>query len=389
MKIVTIRLNVFIWGFLMSFGLLLPTVSIAANFVAVQSAVSNSRTVLGSTVIPYKTVTLTAQFPGRIMSIAGEVGAKFPAGSVLVKINDDALKAKKGMVTAQLQSAQAALKNSQLQYSREMISPRSKNIGSMPGMGIPSMMDIYFTRPFADAMGTTDTDYNRYTDLMNSATGVTQAKTQVMQAMAQLNEINATLNNASSMSPFEGMILKKMVEEGDTVQPGQPLLEFGFIKYLRTKADVPEVLVSSLKKGMIIPVKIGGRKSQARVAQIHPVADANRHTVVVKFDLKTGINASPGMYAELFLPDTNGAGARVVTIPKTALIKGRSLPSVLVLNKTKNTTQLRLLRLGIDQQNGNVQVITGVKVGEQVVDNPPSGALSGWMPASSTPKQDG
>ena len=389
MKIVTIKLNVFIWGFLVSFGLLLPSVSSAANFVAVQSAVSNSQTVLGSTVIPYKTVTLTAQFPGRIMLIAGDVGAKFPAGSVLVKINDDALKAKKNMVAAQLQSAQAALKNSQLQYNREMISPRSKNIGSMPGMGIPSMMDIYFTRPFADAMGTTDTDYNRYTDLMNSATGVTQARTQVMQAMAQLSEINATLENASSVSPFEGMILKKMVEEGDTVQPGQPLLQFGFVKYLRTKADVPEVLVNSLKKGMIIPVKIGGRKSQARVAQIHPVADAARHTVVVKFDLKTGINASPGMYAELFLPDVSGNGAMVVTIPKTALIKGRSLPSVLVLDEKNNTTLLRLLRLGVDQGNGKVQVITGVKVGEKIVDNPPSGALSGWMPEAGISKQEG
>ncbi len=390
MKIVkTIKLNVFIWGLLISFGLLLPTVSMAANFVTVQSSPSNSRTVLGSTVIPYKTVVLTAQFPGRIMSIAGNVGAKFKAGSVLVKINDDALKAKKGMLEAQLQSAQAALKNSQLQYNREMISPRSKNIGSMPGMGIPSMMDIYFTRPFADAMGTTDTDYNRYTDLMNSATGVTQAKTQVMQAMAQLNEINATLKNTTSIAPFEGMILKKMVEEGDTVQPGQPLLTFGFIKYLRAKADVPEILVSSLRKGMIIPVKIGERKSQARVAQIHPIADAVRHTVVVKFDLKTGINASPGMYAELFLPDANGAGGSVITIPKTALIKGRSLPSVLVLDEANNTTLLRLLRLGLDQENGRVQVITGVKVGEKIVDNPPSGALSGWMPEVSSPKQGG
>jgi len=380
MKIVTIRFNVLIWGFLMGFGLVFPTLSTAGNFVVVQNSVSNSRTVLGSTVIPYKTVTLTAQFPGRIMSIGGDVGAKFPAGSVLVKINDDALRAKKGMLEAQLQSAQAAVKNAQFQYNREMISPRSKNVGAMPGMGMPSMMDIYFTRPFADAMGTTNTDYNRYADLMNSATSVTQAKTQVMQAWSQLNEINANLKNASSIAPFEGMILKKMVEEGDTVQPGQPLLEFGFVKYLRTKADVPEILVSSLKKGMIIAVKVGGRESQARVAQIHPVADAKRHTVVVKFDLKTGINASPGMYAELSLPDASGTNKVVVTIPKTALIKGRSLPSVLVLDEANKTTRLRLLRLGIDQQNGRVQVITGVKVGEQIVDNPPPGALSGWMP---------
>ena len=389
MKISRIKCNMVFLGFLASLGLMLPVTSMASPFVSIESSVSNSQTVLGSTVIPYKEVTLTAQFPGRIMSIAGEVGAKFPTGSLLVKINDDALKAKRGMLEAQLESAQAALKNAQSQYTREMVSPRSKDISGMPGMGMPSMMDIYFTRPFADAMGTTNTSYNRYSDLMNSATGVTQARSQVMQSWSQLNEITANLTNASSVAPFDGMILQKMVEVGDTVQPGQPLLKFGFVSYLRVKADVPEILVRSLREGMIVPVKIGGKLNEARVAQIHPIADAARHTVVVKFDLKSGVSASPGMYAELFLPDGSRSGKTVVTVPKSALIKGRSLPSLLVLDEKLNTTQLRLVRLGSEQQNGRVEVITGVKQGEKVVDNPPPGVSSGWMPTEAASGQGG
>jgi len=141
-----IKYKIFFLGFVASFALMLTTSSIAASFVTVEKSMSNSQTVLGSTVTPYKEVTLTAQFPGRVMSIAGDVGAKFSAGMVLVKINDDALKAKQGALEAQLESAQAALKNAQSQYTREMVSPRSKDISGMPGMGLPSMMDIYFTR---------------------------------------------------------------------------------------------------------------------------------------------------------------------------------------------------------------------------------------------------
>ena len=339
--------KIFSLGFVASFALLLTTVSIAADvFVTVEKTTSNSQTILGGTVIPYKEVTLTAQLPGRIMSIAGEVGAKFPRGTVLVKINTDALEAKKDLLNAQLESAQAALKNAQSRYTREIVSPRSKDISSMPGMGIPSMMDIYFTRPFADAMGVTNTNYNRYSDLLNTATGVTQAKSKVMQSWAQLNELNANLKNAISVAPFEGMILKKLVEEGDTVQPGQPLLKFGFVKYLRIKADVPEVLVSGLRPKMVVPVKINGQMSEARVSQIQPVADAARHTVIVKFDLKVGVNASPGMYAELYLPDGSRGLKSVLTIPKTALIKGRSLPSLWVWDDTKKEVKLHLVRLG-------------------------------------------
>jgi len=380
MQINRIKYKIFSLGFVASFALLSTTTLMADSFVTVEQSVSNSQTVLGSTVIPYKEVTLTAQFPGRIMSIAGDVGTKLPAGTLLVKINDEALRAKQGMLEAQLESAQASLKNAQSQYTREMVSPRSKDISGMPGMGMPSMMDIYFTRPFADAMGTTNTNYNRYSDLLNSATVVTQARSKVMQSWAQLNGLTANLKNAKSVAPFEGMILQKMVEEGDTVQPGQPLLKFGFVKYLRVKADVPEMLVGGLRKEMIVPVKINGQISEARVAQIHPIADAARHTVVVKFDLKSGVNASPGMYAELYLPDGSRGTKSVTIIPKSALIKGRSLPSLLVLDSTKNTTQLRLVRLGSDQQNGKIEVITGVSAGEKIVNNPPSGASSGWMP---------
>lgn len=143
---------------------------------------------MGSTVVPYKEVTVAAQMPGKITALMGDVGSKFEKGDVLVKVDDAQLLAKRNTLWTQVASAQAALKNSQAQYRREVVSPRSKDISGMPGMGMPSMMDIYLTRPMYGMMGETNTGFNRYSDLLSRATGVSQAESQVMMVWSQLNE---------------------------------------------------------------------------------------------------------------------------------------------------------------------------------------------------------
>lgn len=353
----------------------------SAEIISVETQASQATSVLGSTVVPYKEVLLSAQIPGRVMSINGEVGASFKQGELICDIDSTSLQAKRSAVLAQVATAQATLRNAQTQYQRELISPKSEDIGMMPGFGLPSMMDIYMTRPMADMMGQGyNSDMARYSDLMNSATGLSQARSSVQRATAQLQEIDTKLRDAKAIAPFDGIILKKMVEAGDTVQPGQPLVRFGYVKYLRLKADVPSGLVTGLREGMVVSAKIDGvSTTKAKVSQIYPVADPVRHTVIVKFDLPVDTLASPGMYAEVMVPSSGGSVAnKIIIIPKSALLKGRSLPSVLVVNG--ETSELRLVRLGSMQGDGKVEVVSGLSQGDKIIDHPDSGVTSGWMP---------
>lgn len=355
----------------------------AAEIVRVETATSLSQSVLGSTVIPYKEVTLSAQIPGVVKFVAGEAGSGFKQGDVIVQVDESQLLAKRNSVLAQISIAQATVQNSQAQYTRELVSPRSKDIGAMPGFGLPAMFDMFAVRPFADSfMGNYSSDMGRYTDLMSSATGVSQAQSNLQQAMSQLQEIEAALRDAKSVAPFEGIVLEKMVEVGDTVQPGQPLIKYGYIKFKRLLADVPSGLVGGLSEGMVVPVRIdGSANTMAKISQIYPVADPSRHTVTVKFDLPVDVVAAPGMYAEVYLPEPKKGDSKVVVIPKTALLAGRSLHSVLVV-KDNNTSELRLVRLGTELGDGKVEVVSGLRADERVIDKPPAGASSGWMPSA-------
>lgn len=353
----------------------------AAEIIPVGTAGSLSRSVLGSTVVPYKEVTLAAQIPGVVKYVAGGVGTHLQQGGVIFQVDDTQLRAKREAVVAQITMAQASVQNAQSQYQRELASPRSKDIGAMPGFGLPAMFDKMAVRPFAESvMGGYNADTIRQADLSNAVAGVSQSQSQLQQAMAQLQEIDSGLRDASAYAPFEGMIMQKMVEVGDTVQPGQPLVKFAYVKYKRLQADVPSGLVGNLSQDMVVPAKIDGNvTTSVKVAEIHPIADPSRHTVVVKFDLPLEITAAPGMYAEIYLPEGKKGDTQALAIPTTALMKGGSLPSVLVV-KADNTSELRLVRLGADQGNGQVEVVSGLTAGERIIDQPPAGVTSGWMP---------
>lgn len=368
---------------------LLAATLVAGNFNAFPAAAAEYQTTtvalahvghtatVGGTVIPYKEVNLNAQIPGQVTYIAGAEGDSFGSGAVLVQIDDSQIQAQRRAALADIANAEAAARNAQVQYSRELWSPRSNSPNSMPGMGMPGMFDQFFTRNMSNAMGRSDSGLERQAELYAQGSGVSQAQGRLLQTTAQLEALDAKLRDAQQVAPFDGMIVQKMVEVGDTVQPGQPLLQFAHTTYLRIKADVPVRLVAGLDKGMLVQARLdaGGIQVQARVAQIFPMADQARHTVTVKFDLPKGVPGGPGMYAEVQVPDPSEATQGLAAVPEEAVMWRGSLPNVFVLQNGRPS--LRVVRVGSPIGDGRVSILSGIAVGEQVIVNPPAGLVSG------------
>ena len=327
--------------------------------------------ILGGSVIPLKQVTLAAQMPGRIETIAGEAGDEFSAGTELLSINDDDLQAKKAAAAAQLDAAQNAVQNAQVQYNRELWNPRVYNPRPMAGMGMPSMFDGFFNGiEDNNMMGGNggNKSIERHADLVTQGTQVASARSRVQEAQSGLKALDAKLRDTVAIAPFDGVIMKKLVEVGDTVQPGQPLIIFSYSKYLRIKAEVPARLMPGIKKGMIVPAKldVGDTQMNVRVAQISPVADAKQHTVTVKFDLPEGAPGGPGMYAEVMVPDVNSPTRALPVVPLAAVLRNGSLPSVLVVDDD-NKPKMRLVRLGEEIDGDMVTILSGLKPGERIL----------------------
>lgn len=345
----------------------------------VQASNRQPTVAIGGTVVPYKQVTLAAQIPGRVKYIAGIEGDAFKEGTLLVAIDDSELLAKRAAAYAQLSSAEAELRNAGVQYSRELWSPKSK--AAPGGMAIPNMFDQMFTRPAEDFMGDRDQGAERNADLYASTTRIEQARSSIMRARSEIQAIEAKLRDAKSLAPFDGVIMAKMVEVGDTVQPGVPMLGFADITWLQVELDVPARLVTGLQEMMVLKKAAVfddySEPVDVRVAQIYPMADPQRHTIKVKFDIPQGIS-QPGMYAKILIPDTSQAAATgsLPVVPASAIRYRGSLPVVYVQNQD-GKAELRLIREGRRLDNGMVTVLSGLAPGDKVYVNPRPGMISG------------
>lgn len=350
------------------------------QIISVMLAPTGSSVVLGGTVVPLREVTLSAQVAGRVDYLAGIEGEFFQAGTIVVAIDDDDLLAKRQQALANINAQSQALQNSRVQYSKEFWAPRSRDIGRMPGMGLPSMFDMFFTKPMGRGMGYGNPLLERQADLYAQGTNVGQARSQHIGALSQLQQVDAQLRDSQSIVPFDAIIVKKLVEVGQTVQAGQALLKLADSHILQLKVEVPVRLVSALRKDMIVPVilDVGSERIQARVAQIYPVADNSRHTVTVKFDLPKGVPGGPGMYAEVMIPDPSVAVQNLPIIPNSAVIWRGSLPAVFVVNH-QNEKELRLVRLGEAIDKWTVAVLSGLRAGERIFSQPSPGMAAGWL----------
>jgi len=348
---------------------------------------------VGGTVIPYKEVTLAAQLPGRVKYLAGIEGDAFERGDELVTIDASELMAKRQAIIAQLATADAQLRNASVQYGRELFSPRARQ--SPGGMAIPNLFDQMFTRPMEDFLGDRDVGAELSADLFASGTQIQEARNALMQLQAEIRAIDAKLRDARSIAPFDGVIVKKFIEVGDTVQPGQPLLNYADVEYLQVEVDVPARLRPGLREGMMLRAELDvpsqapgsagpgseGNGLPVRVAQIFPMADPQRHTVKVKFDLPQGVS-EPGMYAKVLVPDFNAPARVNPVIPRTAIRYNGSLPGVYVVDEEGNP-QLRLIRVGEPTPGGGVTVLSGLRAGERILANPGPGVATGWSKGDS------
>ncbi len=334
--------------------------------MVVQETSKEATVTLGGTVVPYKDVTLAAQIPGRVINIGGAEGDYFEEGEVLVELDDAELRAQRQSALAALRDAESAIRNAQTQYSRELIAPQARSPSSMPGMGMPTLFDQFFTRPLGGMMGQGSPGLERHADLYGQRTQLEQAYNAYERAESQLRQIETKFRDAKSIAPFDGVIVNKMVEVGDTVQPGHPLVKFADVRSLQIQVEVPARLMP-VREGQVLEARldVSDKPVKVRVARVFPMADPQRHTVTVKFDIQPGTPAAPGMYAEVMIPDNNALVRNVIAIPTSALIQRGSLPMVQVATP-EGGRELRVVRLGEYIDSQTVSVLSGLRPGEVI-----------------------
>ena len=269
------------------------------------------------TVQPKLQATMEAKISGRIERLPVTLGQSVKQGDVLVELATQEIQAK-------LDQANAAFRQAELEFNR--------------------------------------------TSNLRKQSAATQAEFDAVQARYSVTkgavaEAEALSSYAKILAPFDGVIARKLADEGDLAMPGKPLLELEGRSGLRLVADVPTLLAGRVLPGAKLAVRVDtdADATTGTVAEISPAADPASRTVRVKVDLPGTANVRSGQFGRIAVPLNEAA---FLFVPPRALVRRGQLEILFVANEGK--AQMRLVRTGKQTAQG-IEILAGLASGETVV----------------------
>jgi RND family efflux transporter MFP subunit len=210
-------------------------------------------------------------------------------------------------------------------------------------------------------------DFNRLSNLRRQAAAtqaeLDTAQTRFAAAKAAVAEAEALSSYTKIVAPFDGVVARKLADEGDLAMPGKPLLELEGRAGLRLVADVPSLLASHVQPDGKLAVRVDALAEPitGTVAEISPAADPATRTVRVKVDLPETAELRAGQFGRLAV---SVGEAAFLFVPPPALVRRGQLEILFVVADGK--AQMRLVRAGKETPQG-IEILAGLAPGETVV----------------------
>ncbi|MHA6697406.1 efflux RND transporter periplasmic adaptor subunit [Chryseobacterium sp. A321] len=191
-----------------------------------------------------------------------------------------------------------------------------------------------------------------------------QARLQVTNARAQVQSANLVSGDTNIVSKISGIVNQKFVEIGTILSPGTPIVEIVDISSVKLRVDVDQSLVSNLKVGDLIKVKVdvSDAELEGRITFIAPSASG-----ALKFPVEIAVKNAynqlrAGMYGTAMF--NRVSDGKTLLIPRSAFVGSVSDNQVFVVKN--GVAYLTKIQSGANLGD-NVEVVSGLKEGEMVV----------------------
>jgi len=216
-------------------------------------------------------------------------------------------------------------------------------------------------------LGQARRDLERETSLLAkgaaAAETVRSAEDRVRLAEATVAEARTMLTYTTITAPFDGVITRRLVNEGDLASPGVPLLEIENPALQRVEVEVPDSLAAGAV-GASAPVRINDLELPGRVAEISPALDSVSRTFLAKIDLPAGAAVRSGQFARVAWPAGEG---KSLVVPAAAVSAFGQMERVFVIADRKAT--MRLVKTGA-RHGADIEILSGLAAGERIVADP-------------------
>ncbi len=192
------------------------------------------------------------------------------------------------------------------------------------------------------------------------------ARAKYDRAVAQLERVKESSDDYEVVAPWDGIISKVLVADGNFVVPRTVMVEIFDPKSLVIRTAAPEAQSQDLRLNMDVSVKLDaypGKSFQGKISRIYPELDRRTRTRTVEIELIDTVNLTPGMFARINLALKSESAVVVVPL-EAVMVTPRGLRVAYVVENGK--AMQRKVTTGIEG-GGRVQILSGIKPGELIV----------------------
>ena len=214
------------------------------------------------------------------------------------------------------------------------------------------------------------------------------ARAALKRAEAQVAAAETGTGDYEIEAPWDGVVSKVWISEGNYVAPRAPLIEVYAPASLRVRFSVPEQDARFLKTGVAVQVTLDaypGKTFEGTVERIYPQLDAATRTITVEAGLNADVPLLSGLFARVAVPMEKAANA--VVIPSGALLALPNGDSVVFVAQDEKAVR-RPVKTGLEA-GGFVQILEGVTPGEDVIVRGQENLKDGAGIKIMGPKKDG
>jgi RND family efflux transporter MFP subunit len=304
----------------------------------VASAMLPAERLLDGTVEAVNQTTVSAQTSGRIVGIYCDVNDYVPAGKIIIRIRSTEQVASLTQAQAALKEATAREAEAQTHYER--------------------IYDMYQRRVVAKAT------------LDEASAGRDAAVARLIAAKAGLDAAREGVAYTEIRAPYSGVVTQKLVQVGQSVAPGTPLMAGASLDELRVVAEVPQSVIDQVRSVRKAAVYVDGRRIEATGLTLYPAAQPETNTFRLRIDLPKDVRGlAPGMFVKVGLVTGE---ADLLLVPRSAVVERSEMRAVYVVAPDGRVV-LRQVRLG-HVRGDQIEILAGIVTGETIALDPSAAA---------------
>lgn len=327
------------------------------------------------TLAAYDQATVGAKVPGRVKSIAVDLGSVVRQGQIIAQIEEQDYQLR-------LQQAEAALAQAR---ARVGLSPEGKDDRIDPEKTgtvrqAQALLDdaklkleraenlvqrgVLAKAQLDGAEAEHKVALSRYQDAVEE---IRNRQALVVQRRSELEIARQQLADSSIYSPFDGVVQEKRASMGEYLAAGAPIVNVVRMDPLRLRAEVPERESRNVQVGLNVRVTLEGDSNvyNGKIARISPTITAQNRVLIVEAEVHNNGQLRPGSYARAEIVSDNNSTA--LAVPANAIVSFAGIDKVILVQDGKAVE--KPVTLG-RRTSDWAEVLTGVKVGDPVVIDP-------------------